>query len=187
MHLFVAALQSVTDSCIWRSRTALGCVLDALFLSFCMVPRTEDMFLTPSAVSPFRRLQWGSGLVHYISSPADTWIPTACWHLGGVLWLVLSTEMRMEVISTVSGWPSKCLEIPVAVGQMRGILGMILRSQQIKEPFIWMDERSLAPWLITWKAVWTQQEGHEENAKLLCKAADIWGLFVMEASSNPSN
>lgn len=107
MHHFVAALQTVTDSCIWRACTALRCVLDALFFSFCEVPRTEDMLLTPSSVSPSRRLQWG----WWTSSPHLF----SCWHMdtysplksGWALWLMFSTEMRMDVMSTVSRWPSK--------------------------------------------------------------------------------
>ena len=126
----------------------------------------------------------GRGLVHHISFPADTWIPIA-----PNIWVGPSDSccplMRMEGMSTVSRWPSKMSGDSLAVGQMQRILGMILRSHRKKNHR--MDERNVAPWLITWKAVWTQQEGHEENAKLLCKATDIWGLFVMEARSNPSN
>ena len=121
MHPFVAALQSVTDSCIWRSCTALGCVLYALFCSFCMVPRTEDMFLTPSAISPFRSC---SGAPHLFSCwHKDTYCPlTSRW---GPLTHVV-TEMRV-------GWSERTASkhvyyqvwnrLPVQVGCMRQVLG----------------------------------------------------------------
>ena len=143
MHPFVAALQSVTDSC-----TALGHVLDALFCSFCMVPRTEDMFLTPSAMSHPEGCSGGSGLVHHISFPADTWIPTAPNIWVGPSDSCCPLRWGWKWCLQFQGGLLKCLEILLAVGQMQRILGMILRSQQIKEPQDgWEESGSLTYYL----------------------------------------
>ena len=56
---------------------------------------------------------------------------------------MLSTEMRMEGMYTVSRWPSKMSGDSLAVGQMQRILGMILRSHRKKNHR--MDERNVAP------------------------------------------